>query len=764
MNRWLAAVGLAATTTVAMAQAPVNNKPGYLIIRIKLSDAGGTAAPGGGAGGGGDIGGKGYGQGGYGPGMYGGNQGGRPGGPGGGLAGGGLGGPGLPGGFGGVDGGGTDPESLAKERSIAVLVPYNKMLPQHLLYKNKGYNQEKNPRLPYIEHAYGATYLYQDGTSVQIKQDELTNQESEIRAKHKKWSASPNRKSDELMLYVEQAFAADLPKLATEYADDLLKMKDASGQTGEFIKAYTELKARLGNALPSDPAAQGWRTKLGGTATISDDAPHYTLIHFGAGQNLSQDALTRKADLLEENFRTFYTWHALKSGKLLPFPDKKLIVVVAKKGGELAELRGRLDGMKTGEDSFYSQEHNLLVLSPERTDDLGRSFFESARSKSTREGFDRSDLLKGNAPPLRDKLTATDVALASTYALVERMLEVEADKAAITSEGTRQLYAAAGLLPKYVRLSLWMEAGIASVLQHPKSMGVVELAPNKPGLALGTKPGYGAPNNLLLREFQAFYPASRRKEIKTEEVLRNTILDRYFEAVATATDLDGVAPAMPATGGNNPGRPGGNNPGGGAAPPPGIRGPGRRGSENDAQNPPPPPPPPGGGAPGGAPGGVGGVAGAGTGSGSSGIYDSSREHPPLTQAQLHTKAKATAWALIFFMSQKKAVQYHAFLQELNSLPRDLRIDKQVILRRYCRTFDLLDQDGETINEAAFKAHADEWFDFINGQSPSWREVTLAFMNGTNSPTGGRPGGPGGLPGPGGPGGGLPGPGSPDGGN
>lgn len=309
-------------------------------------------------------------------------------------------------------------------------------------------------------------------------------------------------------------------------------MKDVSEQAANAVKAYTELKAKLSNALPIDPVAQSWRTKLGGTATISDEAPHYTLIHFGAGQNLSKDALDRKAELLEENFRSFYTWNALKSGKLLPFPDKKLIVVIAKKGGDLTELRGRLDGMKTGEDSFYSQEHNLLVLSPERTDDLGKSFFESARSKSTREGYDRNDLLKGNSPPLKDNLKATDVALASTYALVERILEVEADKSAITSEGTRQLFAAAGLLPKYVRLPQWMESGIASVLQHPKSMGVVALEKG-PGLALGTKPGYGAPNNVLLREFQTFYPSTRRKEIKSEEVLRNTILDRYFDAVAS---------------------------------------------------------------------------------------------------------------------------------------------------------------------------------------------------------------------------------------
>ena len=111
---------------------------------------------------------------------------GRPGGgaPGGGLGGGlvgeGEGGGGQP--LGGGTGN-TNATNLANERSVAVLVPYSR-LGNQLVYKNKQ-ESDRNPKLPYIAHAYGTTLLYQDGVNVQIKLDDLPSHETHIKNEYK---------------------------------------------------------------------------------------------------------------------------------------------------------------------------------------------------------------------------------------------------------------------------------------------------------------------------------------------------------------------------------------------------------------------------------------------------------------------------------------------------------------------------------------------------------------------------------------------------
>ena len=62
----------------------------------------------------------------------------------------------------------------------------------------------------------------------------------------------------------------------------------------------------------------------------------------------------------------------------------------------------------------------------------------------------------------------------------------------ITSNATRQLYAAAGLLPEHVHLSEWLEAGTAYLLEQSDTPYIDPL-PNKAAtMAVGVGVGYGS--------------------------------------------------------------------------------------------------------------------------------------------------------------------------------------------------------------------------------------------------------------------------------
>lgn len=774
MKRFIAVAGLLTTGAFAVAQ-PSLLKPGYVIIRVKLSDggtsqggfAGGLGGPGGEAGPGGIAPGGLGGPGGIAPGGLGGPGGISPGGlPGGGPGGpGGLGGfPGGPGGLGGFTGGqpGQSAGSL-NERSVAVMVPFDRLGRKPLV---KGFPSQLNPSMTYITHEYGSTVLYHDGSNVQIKIDDIASLESKIQAEYKKWATLADRKPEVLFRLIGEALRAELTELAYQYSDQLVKLLEdrkvtdptLGPEVDAFVKAYVELFPKVNAPLPPNPAVESWRIKLGNGATVSDSAPHYSVIHFGV-QNLSAESLARKEKLLEQNLKAFYLWHALKLKRALPLPEHKLIVVVAKSGNDLGVLKDRLDGLPLRGDSFYSQQHDLLVMSPERTDDLGKSFFDTARSKFAQEGFNRNELLKGNNPRVKPPLQPTDVAQASTYALVDKVLEVEADAAIVSSDGTRQLFAASGLVPKYVTLPLWVEAGLTGILQHAKSGGVVELTENRPGVALGVQTGHGAANYQLLREFQTFYPARKNgkdnTDIRPAEILRNTLTDKYFEAVAKETDLDETRlPGAPNRGQPPAGGTGGLNL-------PGGQGPGGAGGSNDAQG-----PGRGGlggrggfqqqGPGGGSGGGLGfpgqGGPGSGFGGSGSGIHDPNANRPPLSREQLRTKAQATAWALTYYLMQQHSTKLLDFYKILDAMPRDAQLDDQLVLNIFCRQFGLLDADGTSINQSGFNNFAIDWINYINQLQPTWREVALSSFDSSTQPGGGPPGGLGGGGSEGGPGG------------
>lgn len=760
------AIGMAFAGFTAQAQAPPPSNAGYLVIRVKLSGADGASGTG------------------SGPTMPG--AGGGPGYPGGSPMPGGLGGgPMPPGGFGPMPpggagfmppgGGSPGPTAANADRSVFAVVPV-KAVYSAVVYTGKPLTRN-NPKHIWATHEYGKSLLFDDGSDVQVYSIPGTV-EQDIKKKHADWAK--DRKLDVLLDIIGYALATDHVDLAVAYSSELEKLydpqKSAGPRVAQFVKAYQDIKAKLEEGLPSAPDAVEWQKRLKAVGIAEDK--HYALLHWGE-QSVAAETVNRRLTQLERNLKAFYLWHAVQ-GKALKFPDKKLIVVLANRPTDIDELRPKLDGAPVVSDAFYSPAHNLVVMSPVRLDDAGKSFTEIAKAKY-QDGWNRDELLKGKAPVVKGE-NFSDLYRTMTYALVDRVLEEEATHAAITREASRQLYSTLGILPQHVILPKWIDNGISNLLYKPKDAGVVKVAGGKNGMAIGLWAGYGSPNYVLLREWRELW-AKKELNAPPKELLHNVLTDRYFDATRTGIDPD-PAPTAPAPGGN-----GGFAPpvGGGAAPPPPPAGgggavppggnsrhaPGAAGRGNpDAQGPLPPgamprpggPMGPGGsGYPGGpmGPGGAG-YPGSGIPGGGFGVIDSGPDKATI-KAKLEMKAQVTSWALIYFLAKTNTPALHKFFADLDKLPRDMRIDGKVVVELFARNFNLMNADLTAVDEDAFQTFAESWVRFMNGVPPSWYPLALSATSAENLGQGGTPlpGAPGGMGGPPmGPGGGDGNPGAP----
>ena len=775
-RRYLAAAGLG-LGLVALSQAQQTTPPGYLVIRVNL-DAG-AAGGGGQANAGGGLPGP-MGGGLPGPVAGAGGGGGRGGGPPGGPPGGGGGLGQFPGA--GAGQGPQPAKSVDPAKSVVAVIPYKK-ISHRLVYPKKGPSQSNPPGFYLLESDSGNAFLYSDNNFVQLYPLRAGfSYENSVRVKHTRWAK--NKPSQEGYDLVAEALSYGMVNEAFKYAEETVKAVEGRKETPResvagFVRAFNQIQQPLKDPAPDTGDAARWQNLLGAAGV--DLGTHYALIHWG-DQYVSRDSAKRVLDLLEANYKAFYLWHAL-SGTALKTPDRKMVVVLAPKASDLPRMREALDGNPIVSDAFYSPFHNIVVVAPERTDDAGQRFGQLVQSMY-REGWNRDELLKGIAPPLKASETVVDVSKIMTLSLVDKVIEQEAALAMVTREGSRQLYASSGLLNPHLILPEWIENGAANLLHKPK--GPVYW--NKPNvgsvMTVGVAAGYGSPNYVLVQQFRDLLRTHDLTQ-NPEDLLMNTLMDRYFDAVRDGKDVDpkveqvAANEGIPLAGGppGIPGIPGAGPPGvpmgfpaAGGAGPPGPRGGGPPGPMGGGGVP-GPPGPRGGGPPGpmgGVPGPGGGVGtpdggpsgdfqpGAFPGSGQPVGFQAGQIDPAtekrLLKAKLELKSQVTAWALTYYLAKMKMAALLKFYAELNKMPRDMRLDKDQVVAAFCRTFGLMETaDPTKIDKAAFRKFAEQWVDFVRicptyGQDIPVQAYTSDVAGQGLNPTGAPPGG---LPGPGG---------------
>ena len=748
MRRFLFAT--AALLTVAAS----TSSAGYLIIRVLLEGSGG-AAPGGSPPGGGlmsSSGGGGRGSGGTGspdggeggpPGTSGGappgtSAGGPPGGPPRGM----MPPPGM--GSAGAASGRAGPSDPA--RSIVVVIPFTKTPNERTFYPKQPAHPMNNPKWDFsMVNAFGGnTNLFTDGSTVQWYMNAAqtpgvnTTRATQVTSRYTTWTR--NKTADGLLELVSDALEHGMVPEASKYADELLALTKA-GKTGgspglqRFTQAYAAIQEKLAAAPTKPNDAQRWRDTLDSADARFMTRGHYSLVYWDA----SNEEVGRRFQLLEDNFRAFYLWHALQ-GIVLDVPDRPLVAVLPRRASDLFPLSRGLDGLPIEADAFYSPEHDLLVLSPERADEAGQTFLRQNQQVIYKDGLSRAKLLLGEGPKIEGSNNKEHVARMMTLALVEKYAELESELAGVSREGCRQLLHASGAVPRHVVLPRWLSNGSANFFTRPK--GPVFTKKLKPIPAQGTTPGseyhmtvalttgYGVPNYVMQTHFRDL-EAAKLLNPDRGTLLRNVVSDAYFLALSKdGEDVDPLpkeltGPPVPKGGSVGGFTPPGGGIGGGLAsgaggPPPGMS----MGSGGG--------PPPGmsmGGTPPRGSIGSGGGPPPGTSMGGSAAPTGPQFEDPIAAKRkkverLSEKAQATSWALYYYLAKRHKDGLRAYMDELARLPRDLPIDDLTLMNVFAKSFNLTTGAVSEGGKKTFAEFAQEWMRFVTELPPVGIEVNL----------------------------------------
>jgi hypothetical protein len=358
-------------------------------------------------------------------------------------------------------------------------------------------------------------------------------------------------------------------------------------------------------------------------------------------------------------------------------------------------LHHALDGTQIQADAFYAPDHDLLVLAPERLDSVGQTFLQQTDHVFAK-GLNRGQLLDGLMPKLDSKgekgAKPNDVARATTLALVEKLATDEAEIAAVSREGTRQLMFASYQLPKHVTLPNWLTNGSVNAMSRPRGPAYVTIGDeDKPFMHVAMTTGYGVPNYVLQRYFRDL---EEHKELPADRavLLEHVLTDAYFHGIKNADDPDPAPPKKKT--GREPAPPPKSGPGLGGPP---IGQPGSSKGPDGMMG------PPGGKRPGR---GEFGPGAAGT--------TPAEEDPTVTQRKkrdrLIIKAHSTSWALYYYLVREKPELLRSFVAELDKFPRDLPIDGRTSYLLFVQVFGLTDADGQTDPEK-FRRFAKEWVEY-----------------------------------------------------
>jgi hypothetical protein len=233
--------------------------------------------------------------------------------------------------------------------------------------------------------------------------------------------------------------------------------------TTAAVEAYGKIKNLIAANIEGSNRANEWKERLGYQALSV--SKHYAIVH----QDISQASANRRLDALENNFKTVYLWFAIR-GKALTAPSEKLVAVIVGDASEFRRYRDTFEQSNLAADGFHARRENLAVFSARRLDKASVNFEQLV--KDVYRVSAKDDLFKSKLPNPKDNPTGPqnyrDYSRASTLALVDNLLQEEAEIASATSEGTKQIFAEAGLLPRNVLAPEWLRTGIAALFEMPK--------------------------------------------------------------------------------------------------------------------------------------------------------------------------------------------------------------------------------------------------------------------------------------------------------
>jgi hypothetical protein len=333
------------------------------------------------------------------------------------------------------------------------------------------------------------------------------------------------------VLLAEWCLQVGLPDEAQGILDRLLvhPAKDTfKPNTTAVVEAYSKVKDIITANVDKSDRANQWKDRLGYQAmSISK---HYAIVH----QDNTLASANRRLDALENNFKTFYIWFALR-GKALSAPSEKLVGVIVGDATEFRKYRDTFEATNLVADGFHARRENLAVFSARRLDRASVNFEQIVKDIYREQKPE--DLFKPKLPNLRENPKAPDTykkyARASTLALVDNLLQEEAEIASASHEGTKQLFAETGLLPRNVLAPEWVRFGIAALFEMPK--GPFPGSSNQLQVAL--HPGGGGPHWAYMRYFEELKDKGILTMGNAPEIFIDTVTDQHFASARKAEAL-----------------------------------------------------------------------------------------------------------------------------------------------------------------------------------------------------------------------------------
>jgi hypothetical protein len=288
------------------------------------------------------------------------------------------------------------------------------------------------------------------------------------------------------------------------------------------VVAYVKVKADLDRPAKNDESVVSLRRDLLTRYKLTETA-HYLIVHDAANDTAVE--IKTHSEHLENSFRGFYYWFALK-GIALPVPKNRQIIVLTGKESDFEQLHKILTPGPVVVDGFFARRETLAVMHSQRQDDTYQALSTYWRNWKDK-GFQRTELLSGNgkwsgAPP-SIKLEGTQGFVktmeAQMLALMLKALEQEAELATVSHEASRQLLFASGLLPRNVAVPEWLLFGVGSFFETPLQ---------------SPWPTIGAPSPYYLprwRELKSKDPSKGGLEKTSLDTLRKVVTDGYFRTL-----------------------------------------------------------------------------------------------------------------------------------------------------------------------------------------------------------------------------------------
>jgi hypothetical protein len=279
------------------------------------------------------------------------------------------------------------------------------------------------------------------------------------------------------------------------------------------VEKFKKLKAEMDRKITKDDAvAYYWQNRLGNyKLKIDSEHPHYVLL-YSASQEKNADSpeVVSRMNRLEENYRAFFYWLALK-GIIRPVPDYRLVAILVDSAQDYQDYHKLFDNAPTADDGFYDRRENIVFFCSTPQDE-GYEALDKSTKNLWNEGWYRKDLLAGNWSKTPTNADAVTIVRNQVMTLLLQALESESELAAVSHDGTMQLLAATGMIPRTVTVPEWVRFGTASLFETPKG---------------AWWQGTGAPSHLYLKKFKK-YLEDKKQQDNSEAALKKVITDEYF--------------------------------------------------------------------------------------------------------------------------------------------------------------------------------------------------------------------------------------------